>query len=61
MNRREFEAKYGVLLASLGATVTSLAAPENVVDITDKQWREIDEIYRRLLKIQQNVVSGTPV
>lgn len=58
MNKREFQVKWGTLLASLGATVTSLAAKENVKDITDDQWEEIDAVYGRLLEIHSEAVLG---
>jgi hypothetical protein len=58
MTKREFEVKYGLLLASLGATVKSLAHEDNVKDITDEQWEEIEAIYDRLHLIQRKVVCG---
>ncbi len=58
MTKREFEVKYGILLGSLAATVKSLAAEDNVKDITDEQWDEIEAIYDRLHSIQQKVVCG---
>lgn len=47
------------LLASFGACITSLEAPENTPDITDQQWEEIEDLYMRLLRISTAASGGS--
>lgn len=47
------------LLASFGACITSLEAPENTPDITDQKWEEIEDLYLRLLRISTTASGGS--
>lgn len=50
--------RYNILLHCIKACAISMQAPENIVDMTEEDYKELDILYRRMHDIQQKVACG---